>query len=97
MLIGGAAALSALMRGGGASAFSSLRLAPLFFVVVGIAAFSILIDSHGLIPAVTVLVLCSCYNRLRTRPLEVAIIAIILVAATALLFTYALPLPLNLF
>lgn len=74
-----------------------VAILPIAFLVVGIAAFGLLIDSRGLIAAVFALVGLSCYARLRRRPLEVLAIAVVLSAATAILFITLLKLPFRLY
>lgn len=65
------------------------------FVIVGVLGFAALIDTHGLVPAVIVLVACGCYDRLLRRPLEVAIITLLLLALTYVVFIYAIELPID--
>jgi putative tricarboxylic transport membrane protein len=74
-----------------------LQVLPILFLVIGISAFGLLIDSYGLIVATFVLVAASCYSRLRSKPLEVLAIAIALAVATSILFIYLLHLPLRLY
>jgi hypothetical protein len=72
------------------------RLLPLAAVTVGITGFGLLVDTRGLLPAVVMLVVCVCHARLRSRPLEVAAIAVSLALITGFLFTRVLILPLRL-
>ncbi len=72
------------------------NLRPLLAVTLGIIGFGVLVDTRGLLLAVVMLVVCVCHARLRSRPLEVAAIAISLAAITGFLFTRVLILPLRL-
>jgi hypothetical protein len=74
-----------------------INIMPIASLVVGIAAFGLLIDPFGLIVATFALVAISCYRRLRSHPFEVLAIAIVLSAATSGLFIYLLQLPLRLY
>jgi hypothetical protein len=70
-------------------------LVPLAFVVVGVLGFAALIEGHGLFPAVIVLILFACYGRLRHRPIEVAMLCVVLLALAYVVFIYGIDLPLD--
>ena len=73
------------------------QILPIVFLVIGICAFGLLIDSLGLIAAVFALVVACCYSRLRSRPLEVLVIAVVLALVTSVLFVNLLNLPLKIY
>ena len=75
----------------------ALKLPPLFAVIGGLGLFGFLVGRAGLPAAVITLVVVSCYDRLRTKPLEVAIIAVVLAVFTSVLFIDLLKLPLRLY
>ena len=71
-------------------------LAPTVFVTAGVLMFSVLIERAGLVVSVLCLVALACYERLVRRPLEVALIAAVVVALTAGVFIYGIGLPIAL-
>jgi len=92
--------IAAAVRGLRASMVEPLGrwpLVPLVFVMCGVIAFGLLIDWKGLAVAVLVLIVLACYQRLRSRPLEVALIAALLIAMTVGLFIYGLGMPFYLY
>jgi hypothetical protein len=73
------------------------RLLPLVLIFAGVLAFSFLLERTGLVIASAVLIGLACFERLRTRPLEVLIIYVVLTAFSAVVFVRALGLQLPLF
>ena len=72
------------------------RLEPLLLVFAGILAFSFLIEPAGLFVAAAALIGIACFRRLRSHPLEVALIYVALTGFSALVFVrwFDLQLPL---
>jgi len=70
---------------------------PCVVVSAAVVAFGLLLDTAGLVPAVLGLVVISGGQRLRSRPLELLIIATILATGATLLFIRGLQLPLAVF
>jgi hypothetical protein len=65
----------------------------LVFLLLGVVLFGLLIDRGGLLAAVTGLLVPSCYWRLRRRPLEVALLCVVMTAFSGAIFieTFGLP------
>ena len=74
----------------------AVNLRPLFFILAGTLAFGLLIDRGGLILAGLVLVFAARLAAKGFRLLEVAILAVCLVAFTLAIFRYGLGMPLKL-
>jgi hypothetical protein len=66
-------------------------------VLGGVAAFALLLDRFGLIPASLALILLAAGQRLRRRPVELAMLALCITGFVTALFLVALQLPLKLF
>ena len=79
-----------------ASEVGAINLRPLVLILAGTLAFGLLIDRAGLIFAGLVLVFAARLADRDFRPLEVAILAICLVAFTLAIFRYGLGMPLRL-
>ena len=94
-ILGVVGAVSAC-RGSVPVAIGAWPLAPLLFVTAGLVAFAVLVTTAGSAAAVVCLVVLSCYARLRRRPLEVLVIAVILCAVTYGIFISLLQLPVGL-
>jgi hypothetical protein len=73
------------------------RLSPLFLIFSGILAFSVLIERAGLFVAAAALIGLACFERLRTKPLEVLIIYGVLTGFSAVVFVLLLGVQLPLF
>ena len=73
------------------------RLAPLLLIFAGIVAFSLLIERAGLFVASAALLGLACFERLRTKPLEVLIIYVALTGFAAVVFVILLGVQLPLF
>ena len=69
---------------------------PGLFVLAGVLAFAALVRGHGLVPAITAMVLLACYDRILRRPLEVAAICAAMLALAVSVFIYGIQLPLEL-
>jgi hypothetical protein len=69
---------------------------PLLLVTVAVVAFWLLIDRLGLVAATAAVVVLGGFAGRDARPLELAALALFMAVATALLFVYALNLPLPL-
>ena len=66
-------------------------------IIAGVIVFGEVLRRWGLVPAVGILTVLVCYKRWRTRPLEVVVLAVLLMAVTAGLFVYLLGMPFPLF
>ena len=73
------------------------KLEPLLLIFGGIIAFSLLIETTGLLIAAAVLIALACYRRLRSNPLEVLAIYVGLTGFSAFLFVYLFEMQLPLF
>jgi Tripartite tricarboxylate transporter TctB family len=72
-------------------------LAALVFVLGGVVGFGLLLESAGLIAAAAVLILLSCWSRLRARPGETLVLAVALIALVAGIFVFGLGMPVDLY
>lgn len=70
---------------------------PLLMVLAGVVSFGLLIVRAGLLVAMAALIGLSCFDRLRSRPLEVAVIYLVLAGFSVGTFVYAFGMPINLF
>ena len=77
--------------------FGRWPIAALICVLGGIVAFALLLESVGLIAASGAVVLLCCWSRLRTRPVETAILTLSLIAMVSGIFVFGLGLPVDLF
>ena len=73
-----------------------ISLRPLTAVLAGVVIFSLAVERWGFALAGVVLIVVSRLAADRFKPLEVAILAVTLVGLSALIFLYALKLPLRL-
>jgi hypothetical protein len=88
--------LIALAQAAMAHSDARVRLRPVWPCVVvsaAVVAFALLLNTAGLVPAVLGLVIISGGQRLRSRPLELLIIAAVLATGATLLFIRGLQLP----
>jgi hypothetical protein len=69
---------------------------PLLLISAAIGAFWLAIDRVGLVAATILVILLGGLAGRDARPLEIGALAVFMAAATALLFVYALNLPLPL-
>jgi hypothetical protein len=72
-------------------------LAALLFVLGGVVGFGLLLQSAGLIAAAAVLILLSCWSRLRTQPSETLLLAVALIALVSGIFVFGLGMPVDLY
>ena len=71
-------------------------LIQLALVTCGVLAFAFFVERAGLAFAVLLLVASTCWDRLRSRPIEVGLIYIVVLALTAAIFLYGIRLPIAL-
>lgn len=69
----------------------------MLIIIGGVILFGEVLQHWGLVPAVGVVTVVICYKRWRTRPVEVIVMALALMAITAGLFVYLLGMPFTLF
>lgn len=72
-------------------------VAAFVFVLGGVVGFGLLLESAGLIAAAAVLILLSCWSRLRARPGETLLLAAALIALVAGIFVFGLGMPVDLY
>jgi hypothetical protein len=72
-------------------------LAALLFVLGGVVGFGLLLQSAGLIAAAAVLILLSCWSRLRTQPGETLLLAVALIALVSGIFVFGLGMQVDLY
>ena len=65
------------------------KILPLIFLVAGVVSFGLLINSAGFVIASFVCLFLVCYQRWRTKPLEVFLIFVGLTTFNYLVFVYA--------
>jgi hypothetical protein len=95
-LLGLATVLQTISRGGD-EPVGAIDLLPILFLMGGVVVFALLIETAGLVPAVTALVLLSSYSRLLKKPLEVIATAVFVSVLSVILFIYVLKLPFAIF
>ena len=93
--IGGTIAAQGAMASGGETV-TRITWRPLVLVTIAVLAFQLLIDRVGLIAATAVVVGVGAVAGRDARPIEVVTLAAIMAAGVAVLFVYALNLPLPL-
>lgn len=91
-LLGLASAATSFRRAGTASPVD-WHIIPLICVMAGIVAFGLLVERAGLVPAIAAVVVLGCYQRLLSRPWEVLVIGIVLIAMSVGLFIHGLGMP----
>jgi len=74
----------------------TINVRPLFFVLIGTLAFGLLIERAGLLVAGLSVVFAARLADREFRPVEVTVLAVIMLAFATGLFAYALSLPLRL-
>jgi len=94
--LGVAASLTAL-GGGTVEPIGRWSLLPMACVLAGVVGFGLLIDRLGFIAAALCPLLLGCYQRILTRPVELALISIGLISFTILLFVNFLGMPISLY
>jgi hypothetical protein len=95
-LIGLAITIRAIRNPQSSEAIASWDLQPLLFVVLSIVAFSLIIGTLGLIPAVIAIVIVGHFASREASLQELACMAVVLCALSAGIFIYGLNLPIPL-
>jgi hypothetical protein len=72
-------------------------LVAIVFVLGGVVGFGLLLESAGLIAAAAVLILLSCWSRLRARPFETLLLTTALIALVSGIFVFGLGMPIDLY
>jgi hypothetical protein len=72
-------------------------LVAILLVLGGVVGFGLLLESAGLIAAAAVLILLSCWSRLRARPFETLLLTVALIALVAGIFVFGLGMPVDLY
>ena len=72
------------------------RWRPLGMITLGVVAFALLIERAGLIPAGVVLIVLASLGGHEFRPLEVAILCVVVLALCAVVFKFGLDMPFSL-
>lgn len=70
---------------------------PLLWLSVAFASFGLLIERAGFVLALLALIVASSFAGRDTRPLELALLALLLISGSVALFIYGLELPYRLF
>lgn len=84
------------LRGTGGGTVGRFAWRPFLLIPLAVLAFGLLIDQHGLMVAAVALVIISRIGGAIIRPIETAVMCVVLAAAAAALFVYGLGLPLQL-
>lgn len=92
----GAAAAWKGRRGSSASKIGAWPVFPIAFVTAGVLSFAALIERVGLVASVVLIVALSCYDRILRRPLEVALVALVVIVVSSAVFIYGVGLPIAL-
>jgi hypothetical protein len=66
-------------------------------VLGAVVGFGLLLESAGLIAAAAVLILLSCWSRLRARPVETLLLTAALIALVSGIFVFGLGMPVDLY
>jgi hypothetical protein len=66
----------------------AVRITPVLLVLAGVISFALLIERTGLLVALAALLGFSCFDRLKTRPLEILLVYLVLAVFSAGLFVY---------
>ena len=72
-------------------------LVPMVFVLLGVVGFGLVIDKWGFIVAALCPLLLGCYQRILTRPIELAVLSAGLIGFTILLFVKFLGMPIAIY
>jgi len=75
----------------------TMDIVPVSFLVAGVVAFGLLIERGGLVAALLGLIALVSYQRVRTRPLEVLAIFLVVTVLTVGIFIYLIKLPIDVF
>jgi putative tricarboxylic transport membrane protein len=72
-------------------------LVAIALVLGSVVGFGLLLESAGLIAAAAVLILLSCWSRLRARPFETLLLTVALIALVSGIFVFGLGMPVDLY
>ena len=72
-------------------------LVAILLVLGGVVGFGLLLEPAGLIAAAAILVLLSCWSRLRARPFETLLLTAGLIALVSGIFVFGLGMPVDLY
>jgi hypothetical protein len=72
-------------------------LLAIVLVLGSVVGFGLLLESAGLIAAAAVLILLSCWSRLRARPFETLLLTAALIALVSGIFVFGLGMPVDLY
>jgi len=78
-------------------AIDARALTPLLLVLLGVTGFYLLIDRAGLVAAILVLVAFACARQIRSRPLEVLLIFVVLAGFSVAVFINGFGMPFRAF
>jgi hypothetical protein len=93
VLVGVILVLRALLASG--DALGTIGWRPLLLVLAGVLAFGLLIDRIGLLVAGVLLIVAARLADPELRPVETAVLAVVLTLATGAVFLYGLGLPIR--
>ncbi len=97
MMLGAISLLRALGTGENSEPAEPRALAPLLLILAGVTGFYLLIDRAGLVAAILVLIAFACARQLRSRPLEVLLIFVVLAAFSVAVFIDGFGMPFSAF
>lgn len=92
----GAASIVRSLRFVDREPFGRWPIAALVCILSGIVAFALLLNTAGFIAACMTVVLLCCVSRLRRRPIETALLALVLISLVTGIFVFGLGLPVEL-
>jgi hypothetical protein len=95
LLLGVIVTLRALLKQ--SEEIGTVQIRPLVVILAGVMIFSVVVDRWGFALAAALLVVIARTASKDFRPVEVALVAICLIALSAGVFLFALKLPLHLF
>jgi hypothetical protein len=81
------------VRIGVTNPFRAVDVRPLLLIVAGIVGFGLVIERTGLLSAIGICTLLCCAGRIRTRPIEVALIFAGLALFCSVVFVYIFGMP----
>jgi hypothetical protein len=97
MLLGAIGVLRAIGTRETAGPSEPRALTPLLLILTGVTGFYLLIDRAGLVAAIFVLIALSCARQLRSRPLEVLAIFVVLAGFSVAVFIDGFGMPFRAF
>jgi hypothetical protein len=93
VLVGGILVVRSLLASG--DALGTIGWRPVLLVLAGVLAFGLLIDRIGLLVAGVLLIVAARLADRELRPVETAVLAVVLTLATGAVFLYGLGLPIR--